>query len=164
MTREGQAKEPARFTGELYYGHPLGVVAIVLYKSLWGSLELIAGVLLILTRKLVARELLEDPASTLFRLLLTKVYVSDSRVIRTGVVFIALGVLNLLIAVGMWYRSWKLRNAMLAFFMFVLAYGVEHLITRPSWLLFGAVIADGLIVWYLWAVLPKHLPARALKK
>lgn len=157
-------KEPVRFTGELYYGHPLGVVAIVLYKAVWGTLELVAGILLILTRKVVARELLDDPASSLFRLLLSRVYVSDSKVIRAGVIFMVLGAVNLLIALGMWYRSWKLRNAMLAFFMFVLAYGVEHLILHPTWLLAGGVVADGLIVYYLWAILPKHLPARVLKK
>ena len=164
MEKGSAGNEQVRFRGVLYYGHPLGVVAIVLYKAVWGSLELVAGILLILTRTLVARELLEDPASPFFRLLLSRVYVSDSRVVRMGVVFIVLGVVNLLVAVGMWYRSWRLRNGMLAFFAFVLAYAIERLILHPSWLLFGGVMADALIVYYLWFMLPKHLPARLFKK
>jgi hypothetical protein len=163
MTHAETTKKMTPYKGELYYGHPLGVLAIVLYKAVWGSLELVSGILLILTRKLVSQELLEDPASSLFRLLLSRVYVSDSRVIRTGVVIVLLGIVNLLIAAGMWYRSWKLRNAMLTFFALVLAYGTEHLILHPTWLLAGGVIADGLIVYYLWFMLPKHLPARLLK-
>ncbi len=158
------SEEPVQYTGELYYGHPLGLVAIVLYKAVWGSLELVTGILLIGTRHLVARELLEDPTNALFRFLLSRVYVSDSRIIRTGIVFVALGVVNLLIATGTWYRSWKLRNAMLAFFSVVEVFGIEHLVVRPSLLLLGGIFADGFIVYYLWLVLPKHLPARMIKR
>lgn len=42
-------------------GRPIGMFLIVAYKGFWGMAEIFAGILLMLSRRLVGGELAEDP-------------------------------------------------------------------------------------------------------
>lgn len=146
------------------FGRPMGLVLIVAYKAVWGLLEVAAGFLLIFSRGLVATELAEDPQDLFINWLLSHFKVDFGVAATAGAVFIGLGLVKMILAIGIWYRSWRFRLAALVFFAVIGLFGVYELSSKFTALRLAAVAADLLILYYLWKILPKHLGDRGLRK
>lgn len=146
-----------------YLGRPLGLVIIMLYKALWGTAEIVSGVVVFFSFRIIARELVEDPQDQAINWFLSHVNVSAAGARDFGLVLIALGIMKLLLAAGLWYRSWAVRNVLLVFFAAILVFGVYLLSLKFTPLKAFAVFADALVTLYLWKFLPKHLVEEGLK-
>src|SRR6185503_19999683 len=90
---------------------PLGLVLIVAYKAIWGLLEIATGVFVSWVPALLRRELAEDPQDQLTNWLLAHAPLEPAQVRAAVVAFVALGALKVAIAVGVWYGSWRVRDA-----------------------------------------------------
>lgn len=139
------------------FGRPLGLVLIVAYKSIWGLVELAAGLALLFSKRLIANELAEDPQDLFINWLLSHVHVNERAAISAGALLVVLAIVKLILAAGIWSRSWRFRNAALIFFSLVAVYGSYHLLSKFNALNLLALLADVFIVFYLWKVLPDHL-------
>ncbi len=144
---------------------------MIFYEAISGILELMTGVLILLgayfwTRRglseaflqFIARELLEDPQDVLINWLAgLQSHVSLRTSLGAGAAILFLGVVKLAIAAGMWFKSWAVRNVAIVFFGIIALLGVYGLVARFSLWKAAAVVADALILYYFWRVLPKHL-------
>lgn len=144
------------------FHRPPGLVAIVLYKAVWGSVESALGVLSLLSAGIVVGELAEDPQDLLINWILAHTPYAPAIAVHVGVLFAVLGVSKIGIAIGLWFRSWKMRRALLWFLGIVTAFTLVDV--TISWSIFTvvALVADGVALYYLWAVLPKHLHAHKI--
>lgn len=146
-----------------YFGRPPGLVLISAYKALWGLTELAVGTVLIFSRRLVTGELAEDPQDLFLNWLLARVHVDYHAAAAAGFVLLALGAIKLVLAAGIWSRSRRFRQAALMFFAATALYGAYHLSVRFSMTAAFDLLADLLILLYLWKFLPRHLPERETK-
>jgi len=142
-----------------FRGRPLGLMLILGYKTVWGIFEVGAGLLAFFSSRLIMNELIEDPQDMFLTWLLAHAHVDTSGLRKIGIFVVIVGITNLILAAGMWYRSWKIRNVMLVFFAAVTAYGLFHLTEKPTVPNAAFVLIDLLITFYLWRLLPKHLVA-----
>jgi len=152
--------KPLKDTGPHPFGQPLGLVLIVAYKAIWGLTELLAGALLIFSKRLISGELAEDPQDLFINWLLSHFNVDYRAAAYTGIVFIGLALAKLVLAAGIWSRSWRFRQAALVFFSAIAVFGAYHLSVKFTALKLFAVLADLSILFYLWKVLPRHLRDR----
>jgi uncharacterized membrane protein len=152
--------ETQEHAGPHPFGRPLGLVLIVGYKAIWGIVELTAGLALLFSKRLIAIELAEDPQDLFINWLISHVHLDERTAISAGVVLVVLALIKLLLAVGIWSRSWRFRNISLVFFSLVAVYGLYHLATKFTAANALALLADVFIVFYLWRILPKHLRDR----
>ncbi len=148
--------------GTHVFGRPLGLVLIAAYKALWGSAEIGAGLLLIFSSRIIAGELAKDPTDLFVNWLLSHTPIKFPGVLRVGEIIVALGTVKLLLAAGMWYRSWTIRNAALVVFAIVGAFGVYDLSLKFSVWKLLATAADLFIVYYLWRIMPRHIADRGV--
>jgi len=140
-----------------FRGRPLGLMLILGYKAVWGMFGVAAGTLTFFSSNFIANELIEDPQDLFLNWLLEHAHVDTGGLKKIGAFFILVGTVNLILAAGLWYRSWKIRNVMLVFFLAVTAYGVYHLSEKTTVTNAAFVLIDLLISFYLWKILPKHL-------
>src|SRR5512135_111832 len=145
------------------FGRPIGLVLIALYKGAWGAMEVITGTLLLFSYKILVGELAEDPQDLLARWALSHASFTYATTLEVGAVLIALGAVKVLIGIGVWYRSWAIRNLALVFFLLVAAYGLYDLWSRFTILKALAVVADLGIAWYFWKILPHHLGEKGVR-
>jgi uncharacterized membrane protein len=145
------------------FGRPLGLVLIAAYKGIWGMLEMLAGLLILFSYKILVGELAEDPQDLFARWVLSHASVTYTSTLEVGAVLIALGAIKVLIGIGVWYRSWAIRNLALAFFLLVAAYGLYDLWSHFTILKALAVVADLVIAWYFWKILPHHLGEKGVR-
>ncbi len=146
-----------RDSGLHIFGRPLGLVLIALYKGIWGATELVAGVFLFLSVRLLTRELIEDPQDWLANWLLDHTNITHQKVFEASVVVMVLGASKIILAIGLWYRSRVLRKWLLGIFLAVLVFGTYHAIVYFSWFKIVALLADAFFLWYLWKIFPRHI-------
>ena len=152
------------------FGRPWSLFFVALYKGIWGLAEITAGTLLLFAKYFLLRtglvdwvqnwiagELADDSQDFFARWLLGLVTTIDYRVVvHVGILIIALGVIKVVIAAGIWFRSPTLRKIILAFLTLATAYGIWSVVVKFSF--FNAVIllTDIGILLYVWHILPKH--------
>lgn len=144
------------------FGRPIGLVLIALYKGIWGTTELVAGVLLFLSVRLLTRELIEDPQDWLANWLLAHTSITHQKVFEASVVVMVLGISKIILAIGLWYRSFVLRKWLIWLFSALLVFGTYHSLVHFSWLKIGALLADLLVLYYLWKIFPRHIHDRGV--
>jgi uncharacterized membrane protein len=137
------------------YGRPLGLALLAFYKGAWGILEILAGVLVLFSHRIFSGELTEDPQDLFANWLFAHLGVNQAR--QLGAVIILLGAVKIAIALGAWYRSWRMRNFALIFFSAAAAFAAYEIISRFTLFRLGALIMDLFFLYYFWKVLPKHL-------
>jgi len=136
---------------------PMGLVFMVAYKGVWGILELIAGLLLIFSSRLIAAELTEDPQDLFANWLIGRFHFNISGGVWVGVIVSLLGIGKLILAFGLWHQSRLVRNFGVVFFTGLAVFGTYEAISHFSYFKIAALVVDVFILYYFWAVLPKHL-------
>jgi uncharacterized membrane protein len=157
---------------EKYFKRPMGLVLIVAYKGIWGLVEILLGLGAVIfsgalhevaksdyVHGLILRELAEDPQDIFVNWLLAHVRWFDSA-IYIGWIFVALGLIKVGLAVGVWYRSWAVRDIGIIFFSGVAVFGIYEIASNFSFLKFVVLLLDIAILFYFWQSLPKHLGPR----
>lgn len=141
-------------TGPHIWGRPLGLMAIVIYEAVWGLLQTVSGVLLLFSYRIIAEELMEDPQDLLLNWLIDHFTYRSS--IKLGELFIALGVIKLLLAVGLLYHARLTRKIGIVFFIAVALFGSYHLAVKITVFKLSVLFIDAFILYYFWQELPKH--------
>ena len=139
------------------FGRPIGLVLIASYKMLWGFLEVVAGFLIIFSARLLAGELVEDPQDLFINWLLAHIEINQRAATEIGYTILGLGAIKVIIAAGLWYRSWRIRRALIIFLSMVTAFALYQLGARFSILRVLTFLIDVSILFYLWKILPHHL-------
>jgi len=157
-----------------YFKRPLGLILIVFYKGVLGLLEITLGVLALVfssvirhaatsdfIRDIIARELAEDPQG----IFINWIAAHDpsgilTRAISLGLGLVILGVIDLGIALAVWFRSWLVRDIGIVFFSGVAIYGIASLSINFSFLKLLAIVFNLFILFYFWQAMPKHLGPR----
>jgi uncharacterized membrane protein len=142
-------------TGIHIFGRPVGLALLVLYKCIWGALEVIAGLFVLFTYAIFARELVEDPQDLFVNWLLGHLGIAQAH--QLGAVIVLLGGIKIALAIGLWYRSWRIRNIALVFFCAAALFASYELVYRLTPFRVGALGMDLFLLYYCWKVLPKHL-------
>lgn len=135
-------------------------MAIIVYKAVWGLFETVAGVLIFFSYRLLAEELLEDPADRLVNWVLDHLSYRGS--LKLGALFIILGMIKLALAAGLFYHAKLTRKIAIAFFAGVGAFGILRLLVAFSWPEAGVLGIDIFILYYFWIVLPRHSRDRGM--
>ncbi|MBI5071998.1 DUF2127 domain-containing protein [Candidatus Falkowbacteria bacterium] len=160
-----------------YFKRPLGLILIVFYKGVLGFVEITLGALALIfssvirhaagsdfIRGLIARELAEDPQGIFINWLAAH---DPSGILQKsislGLGLVILGMIDVAIAVAVWFRSWIVRDIGIIFFSGVAIYGIASLAIDFSFFKFLAVILNISILFYFWQMLPKHLGPRGKK-
>lgn len=68
-----------------------------------------------------------------------------------------MGIAKSILAFGIWYRSWLIRRIAIIFLTLFAVFGIVVLLTRFTWLELATVVADILILLYIWKILPKYM-------
>ncbi len=139
------------------FNRPLGLVLITVYKVLWGFVECCLGLLAIWSASLVFGELAEDPQDIFVNFVLHHTAYSTGSAIHVGVLFFLLGFTKLAIAYGLWYRSWKIRRTLIIFLSIVTVFTLFDFAIHWTFFKAFALLADFLVLYYLWRILPHHL-------
>jgi len=152
-------------------GRPLSLVLVVLYKGLLGLVEVAMGIFVLVTyyvfnyvstsqliQTLVAEELEEDPHDLFINWLLTH----DFHIVYITIVHIAwflllLGILKLVVAGGVWFKSLLVRNISLVILSGVAIFGIYILIRQFSVLKLVDLFIELFILYYLWFWFPKQI-------
>jgi hypothetical protein len=141
------------------FGYPAGWLLLISYEVIWGVIEIGMGLLAWFSLALVARELAKDPSDALANWILDKVDPDPKDMHTLGIFLMFLGISKLLVAAGVWWRSWRIRNLLLGFFTLVTLVSAGDLVVEYSTLKAMGVSVDVVIIWYLWKRLPFHLEA-----
>ena len=139
---------------------PLGLLLIVAYKTIWGSLEIAAGIFVGRVPVLLRAELADDPQDQLANWLLAHAPLEPAQLRAATLGLLALGVLKLVLAAGIWNRSWLVRDLALVVMGVAGVFAVVALAAHVTPFRLVVVGTDLLIVLYLWRFLPRHLPPR----
>lgn len=139
---------------------PLGLVLIVLYKTVWGLLEVAAGLFITSAPPVLQAELADDPQDQLVTWLLAHTHLEPAQLRAASAALLALGLLKLAIAAGIWFRSWLVRDLALLVMGLAGIFAVGALAAHFTTFRLLVVATDLLIVFYLWRLLPRHLPPR----
>jgi uncharacterized membrane protein (DUF2068 family) len=138
---------------------PLGLILIVLYKAVWGVLEVTAAGF-VTRAPLLRAELVDDPQDQLASWVLAHLPMQPAQLRFVSIGLLALGLLKLVLALGVWYRSWLVRDVALVVMGVAGIFAVGALAVHVSAFRAVVVATDLLIVTYLWRYLPRHLPER----
>jgi uncharacterized membrane protein len=137
------------------FRRPLGLVLFALYKGVWGTLEVVAGLLVLFSYQIFSRELIEDPQDLFVNWLFNHLGVEQAE--RVGAVIILLGGVKILIAIGLWYRSWRIRKVALVFLGAAALYALYEIASHFTVFRLAALGMDLVLIYYFWKILPKHL-------
>lgn len=143
-----------------YFDRPLGLLLIIGYKTLWGLSEIATGTAFLFSYRFLTGELLEDPQDLLANWFLT--HLTKPQTITLGEVFLALGVIKLILAVALWFRLKYIRLLGLLFFGSVGAFGLTHLAFHFSWQTLVGLLLDLGALLYFWRILPNHLTKKMI--
>jgi uncharacterized membrane protein (DUF2068 family) len=141
-------------------GRPFGLVLIVAYKVLWGLGEVATAALVRSVPARLQAGLTEDPQDRFVGWLLTHTDLRAEHFRAISLVLLAFGLLKIVLAVGIWFRSWMVRDLALAVMALAAVYAALDLVLHMTWLRLVLLAVDLLIICYLWLVLPRHLPPR----
>jgi uncharacterized membrane protein len=140
---------------------PLGLVLIVVYKAVWGTLELLAGMFVSRAPELLRAELADDPQDQLAGWLMAHAPLQPAQLRLVTATLIALGLAKIVLAAGIWYGSWLVRDIALVVLSLAGLFALGALAAHFSLFRLLVAVTDLLIVFYIWRLLPKHLPPRA---
>lgn len=156
---------------EHWLKRPVSLVLVVLYKGVLGVVEIVTGSALLifaliseshrlaLVLQIVANELREDPQDRLVHWILNNVSSFDARASsEIGILVIFLGLIKIAIAFGVWFRSRRMRIVTIILLSLSSLLAVYELIWQFSVIAALAILADLLVLFYVWRVLPKYLP------
>ena len=73
---------------------------------------------------------------------------------------LAAGLINIVLAGGLWYRSWVVRDVALWVLGGAGVLALVALLSTFTLFRLSLLGIDVVIVWYLWRVMPSHLPPR----
>lgn len=85
--------------------------------------------------------------------------IADEILLHAGLILIALGLLKIFISVGLWFKSYTMRNIGLLIFAGLASYSIYHLTQGFSVIRLLALASDLFFLYYFWRILPKHLRA-----
>lgn len=139
------------------FGRPPGLALVAAYKALWGTAEIFVGLLLLFSTAIIRGELAEDPQDLFMNWLLHGLHFNSATSVQIGAVILLLGAVKILVAVGLWFISWKLRRLLIAFLLVITSFAAGELAARFSLLRLGTLAADAFVLVYLWKFLPRHL-------
>lgn len=88
---------------------------------------------------------------------LVKLNLDYHLLLNIGLVLIGLGFFKIFVAVGLWFKSHKMRLVALIIFGGLSLYSTYQLIMSFSFFGVISLVLDLYIVFYFWRVLPKHL-------
>ena len=139
---------------------PLGVFLIVVYKLVWGVLDVLAGAFLHKMPAFLHAQAAADPENQLARWLLRHAPIDPGHLMAITLVLLAVGVGKIVLAFGIWYKSWLIRDLA----VWVLALGglvaIGAMIHHFTLVRLIALGIDLVILWYLWRKLPRYLGPR----
>jgi uncharacterized membrane protein len=170
-------QHPVHGTHEVF-GRPLSLVLVVGYKAFLGLVETIVGaglaaltlfvsapVVTSIVKHVITEELSEDPQDRLANWVLTHNLPLGSRTaLYASLVVLGLGVLKLVVAVGIWRRSFAARNITMALVGILGLFGVAELMHSFSWFKVVTVTIDVVLFYYLWRILPRYLVAPSVSE
>lgn len=149
----------------LFFNRPLGLVTICFYKAITGIGDIVLGFLFLFTiNGMIKRELAEYPQDEFISFLIHGIHFKPETSASVGNLFIFFGVLNLIIALSLWYRSHAMRKVLIGFLAMVTSYAFVVVLFRFSFFKAFCFIADFGILMYLWKVIPKHFNHPEYKK
>ncbi len=139
------------------FHRPLGLIAVIAYKAIWGVTEIIGGFVIYYSTFIIASELSEDPQDRFMNWVIAHIHLEPKTVKELGALIILFGVGKVALAFGLWFSSKKTRELGIAFFALIGVFGFIQIIRRPSYFHLAALVTDLMILYYLWKILPKHL-------
>lgn len=145
-----------------YLDRPIGLLLVIAYKLAYGTLEIISGVLILFSYRLLANELLEDPQDLLANWLLNNVHITQRDTVYLGLLFLSFGLIKIVLAICLWFRLPWIRGLGLGFFGMVGAFGLAHLAFHYSPITLVALVFDLAALGYFWKILPTHLSRKKM--
>lgn len=149
---------------------PWSLKLLALYKACLGIGEMVVGGFLILAgqiangfrlsflQDLVLEELQEDPQDRFAHWILNQDQIANIHALTGLGLFVAfLGVLKIVMAFGLWYRSPRLRIILLVLLSATSLFGLYELWRDFSFFLAMILGLDLWILYYLFRIFPKHL-------
>lgn len=139
------------------WGRPVGLLIIIFYKALSGLIEIFTGLLFFFSVSVIANELAEDPQDVFLNWLLSQPHFNYKGLVHLGIFIATLGMVKLILAVCLWYRSWPMRKILIIFFTAAVIFGIYYLYFAFSLWKIPALLFEFFILYYLWKILPRHL-------
>ena len=146
------------------FGRPLPFVLIIAYKAGWGFLEVVAGTLILLSWRIITRELVEDPNDLFLNWLLLHFPFGPSQALPLGAAIATFGVAKIALAVGLWFHPHLTRQIAIVFLIGVAIFGIYTSVHAFSLFKIVALGVELLILAYFIFVLPRHLNDAALQQ
>jgi uncharacterized membrane protein len=152
-----------------FFGRSSSLLMLIFYKLLLAVIEVLAGSVCLIAaffakhlalvdviKKTATADDLDRAVSWLVQQLI--VFKADYQIIQhVGIILIAFGLFNVLLAVGVWFKSHKMRQIALVVFGGLSLYGAYEIYLDFSTLNLISLILDLIIFYYFWRVLPRHL-------
>src|SRR6188472_2547507 len=135
-------------------GRPLGFVLIVAYKLIWGTVEILAGLFVHKVPGILQAHIAEDPQDQLATWLLAHSNLEPAHLRLITLGLLAAGLLKLVIAGGIWYRSWLIRDLALWVLGIAGVFALGALLSTFTVVRALVLGIDLLILWYLWRLMP----------
>lgn len=139
-----------------FFHRPLGLLLIILYKALWGALEMLIGTVIFFSPTLIARELAEDPQDLFANWFLAHFSSIPTNAFYLGLFVMSLGAIKVMLAVGLWYEAYFVRTIGIVFFLIIGLYACYDVTFHFSPIRLAALFMDAVILFYLWRILPHH--------
>lgn len=141
----------------LVFNRPVGLMIIVCYKVITGIGEIVLGFFFLFSiRGMIQRELSEDPQDAFISFLIHGAHFRPETSTSVGNLFIFFGVLKLIIALSVWYRSRMMRRILIAFLAMITSYSFAIMLFKFTAFRGICFLADLAILLYLWKIIPHH--------
>ena len=145
---------------------------IAIYKSIFGFVEIVLGLILAIgaffthilfvntfIQTLIQNELTEDPQDFLANLFIShNIAFGTKSILQVASFIIILGIIKLLIAYAVWFRSKIVRNISMYILSFIGIIGIYAIIIKFSIFKLIGLSIDIFILYYFWKIFPKYLP------
>ena len=156
------------------HGRSGDLIAIVVYKGITGSIEVVLGLSALISslaygivghffdlsnffNLIAAGELREDPNDFFANWLIAQNPVVVFKAsLNVGLVLVVLGILKIILAVGIWRKSWLIRNIAVVVLSLSAVFMLRDIVMHWSFLRFAALLIDMYILYYCWVHLPRH--------
>lgn len=126
---------------------PAGLIRVIIYRAVWALVQLVMGIALFgwLALRQYTSFLEPPPPFTIETL------------VFFAWLLVVFGILNVVICLGMWSRSWTIRRIFVAVLLVVAAFDIVQMIIGFSWFVLLIFVIDMIILYYFLVVLPKYL-------
>jgi len=142
---------------------------LIFYKLLLAVIEMLAGGLCLLgaffvkhmniaviIEKTATSDNLDRAVNWIVQWLVTS-KIDYQLIVQIGVLLIAFGIFNILLAIGVWFKSKKMRTLALVVFGGLSIYGIIELVISFTVFDLVSLILDLIVLYYFWKILPRHL-------